>query len=91
MDDSDPAWKGRLELKYRSKDFADESLGLPDLDVGESELTFSDPKSAGVDNLAVRFRGVSPRPGELQGIAETILDKPDSKVRLLGSWKLRRR
>jgi hypothetical protein len=84
-------WKGRLELKYRSKAFADEALDLSDLNVRESELTFSDPKSAGVDNLPVQFRGVSPGPGELQGIAETLLDKPDSKVRLLGSWKLRRR
>ena len=87
------AWKGHLELKYNSKDFTDESFDLQDLAVSKRELTFSNPKSVGVDNLKVNFRGVSPRSGELGGIADTTLITPNSPVpvRLFGTWQLKRK
>lgn len=84
------AWRGHLELKYNSKDFADESFDLDGLKVDERALTFSDPKSVGVDNLSVAFRGVSPAPDELRGTAEAVREKPDARVRLLGTWRLHR-
>jgi len=82
------SWHGHLELKYASKDFADESFDLVDLDMGDRELSFTDPKSVGVNNLKVQFRGVNSRQNELRGTAETRLERPDLPVRLLGSWKL---
>jgi len=87
------AWKGHLELKYHSKDFTDESFDLEDLAVSQRELVFSNPKSVGVDNLKVNFRGVSLRSGELGGIADTTLITPNSPVpvRLFGTWQLSRR
>ncbi len=83
-------WSGRLEIKYHSKDFANESLELADLRVDERELTFSDPKSPGVSNLKISFRGVCPGPAEMKGTAETILARPDSGAHLLGTWRLRK-
>ena len=81
-------WSGRLEISYRSKDLKDESIELADLRVGEHELTFSDPKSPGVSDLKVSFRGVCPRAGEMTGLAEATRLQPDSTVRLLGTWRL---
>jgi hypothetical protein len=83
-------WRGHLEIKYNSKDFADEALDLQDLNVGERSLTFSDPKSPGASNLSVAFRGVCPAPDELRGTAEAIREDGDSPLRMLGTWKLNR-
>ena len=46
-----------------------ESIELSDLHM-KVLMLFSDPKSVGVDNFAVRLHGVMPRHGELQGTAE---------------------
>lgn len=81
-------WKGHLELKYHSKNFPDESFDLTDLRIDDRTLIFTNPKSVGVDNLKVSFRGVSPRAHELRGTAETISENPDSTLRLLGTWRL---
>jgi len=82
--------RGQLEIKYHSKDFRDESIELSDLHVQGSELSFSDPKSIGVDNLAVHLHGVMPRHGELQGTAEASRDNSDGHVRILGTWSLKK-
>lgn len=79
-----------LEIKYHSKDFPDESIELSDFRIQGSELSFSDPKSVGVDNLAVHLTGVMPRPGELRGTAEASRENADSHVSLLGTWSLKR-
>jgi hypothetical protein len=88
--ESSPSLRGQLEIRYHSKDFADESVELSDLRVQGSELSFSDPKSVGVDNLAVHLLGVMPRHGELRGTAEASRENADSHVRLLGTWSLRK-
>jgi hypothetical protein len=82
--------RGHLELRYHSQSFRDESLELTDLQVRGSELSFSDPQSPGVGNLAVRLLGVMPRPGELQGTAEASRKNADAHVRLVGTWSLKR-
>lgn len=79
-------WKGRLELKFHSKDQKDQFLDLGDLRIGDREVTFSDPKAP--QGLFIRFRGVSAQADELRGIAEAILENPNSSVRLLGTWRL---
>lgn len=81
---------GHLEIKYHFKDFADESIDLSDLQVRGSELTFSDPKSPGVDNLAIHLVGVMPKSGELVGTAEANRENANSSVRLLGTWSLKK-
>jgi hypothetical protein len=83
------SWRGHLEIKYNSKDFADESFDLQDLKVGERSLTFSDPRSPGVDNLSVAFRGVCPAPDEMRGTAEASREG-EARALLLGTWKLTR-
>lgn len=84
-------WKARLELKYASTDFQDESLELRDLKVGEREITFSNPSSAGVNHLSVSFRGVRINADEIRGIAETIRDTADWPLRMVGTWRLHRK
>jgi hypothetical protein len=83
-------WRGHLGLRYNSKDFADESFDLEDLEVAGKALTFSDPKSVGADNLKVSFRAVCPAPDEMRGTAEAVRPKPGERVVLLGTWQLRR-
>jgi hypothetical protein len=83
---STPNVKARLEIKYHSKDFSDESIDLSDFRVQSSKLSFSDPKSIGVDNLAVQMVGVMPKRNELQGTAEARTES----VELLGSWTLKK-
>jgi hypothetical protein len=82
--------EGRLELHYRSKDFRDESIALRDLRVTGGRITFSDSASVGVDSLPVRFQGVATETGELVGSAQTIVDDPRRRLKVLGSWKLHR-
>ena len=53
------------------------------------ELTFVDPK--GPQNLRVRFRAVMSAEHELAGSADATLEHPDSPVRLLGTWRLRKK
>lgn len=82
-------WRGRLKLSFHSANQPDRSFDLGDLRLDERELTFTDP--TGMPGLKVHFRGVSPRSNELQGTAEATRESPDSPVRLLGTWKLRRK
>jgi hypothetical protein len=84
-------WKGHLNINYPTKDFAAESFDLSDLRVGEREFTFRDPKSAGVDNGSIEFRGALTGV-ELKGAAETKLQRKDSPpIVVLGDWTLRKR
>jgi hypothetical protein len=83
------AWKGHLDLKFNSKDQADESFDLTDFGVSEREIVFTDPR--GLQGLAVHFRGVSPEANSLRGIADATQENPESPVRLLGTWNLRRK
>jgi hypothetical protein len=76
----------RLEIRYHSKDFPDESVELSDVRVKLSRVLFSDPKSIGVDNLAVHLVGVMPTRNILQGTAEAR----NENAEVLGSWTLRR-
>jgi len=82
--------KAQLEIKYHSKDFPDESIELLDFRMQDSRLSFSVPKSVGVDNLAVRLNGVMPLRGELRGTAEASRENANSHVILLGSWALKK-
>ena len=88
---STTGWTGHLNLQYHAKDIPDESLDLADLKVTDHEITFTDPKSAEVSNLPVHFVGVLSAAGEMQGTAETSVDKGDDSVKVLGNWKLVRR
>jgi len=81
-------WKGHLEIKHNSKNTPDESFDLGDLKVGERSLTFSIPKSGGVDNLSVSFRGVCPKADDMRGTAEAAQKSGDSPTRLLGTWTI---
>jgi hypothetical protein len=81
-------WSGRLELKYHSADAADQSLDLGDLHVSERGISFENP--AAWQGLVMRFRGVSPRAGLLQGTVEAARADAANPMRLLGSWELRR-
>lgn len=81
--------KAQLEIKYHSKDFPDESIELSDFRMQGSELLFSDPKSIGVDNLAIHLI-VMPEHGELRGTADASRENADAHVSLLGSWSLRK-
>jgi hypothetical protein len=82
------SWKGHLNINYPVKDFASESFDLSDLRVGEREFTFSDPKSAGVDNGRIEFRGALTG-AELRGTAETKIPQKDSPaIIILGDWTL---
>ncbi len=90
LQSSATGWTGHLELQYHAKDVADESLEVADLNVGEAEITFTDPKSAHVGNLPVHFRAVLTPGGQMVGTAETSGDKPDAPMKVLGDWKLTR-
>ncbi len=80
---------GHLVLRYHSKDQPDQTLDLDDLRVDERQLSFSDPKAA--QGLTIQFRGVKTGTGELRGHAEASPVNPNSSVRLLGTWQLRRK
>lgn len=80
-------WKGHLNIDYPVKDFAAESIDLDDLQVGKQEFTFSDPKSAGVDNWRVAFRGAY-KGEELYGTAEAKSQNESPPTIVLGDWKL---
>jgi hypothetical protein len=82
-------WKGHLELLFHSSDQPDQLLDLDDLRVDERELSFTDPKPA--QNLTIHFRGVKAGAGELRGNAEASRGNPDSGVRLVGTWQLRKK
>lgn len=84
------SWKGHLNINYPVKDFAAESLELSDLHVSEREFTFSDPKSAGVDNGRIEFRGALTA-GDLKGTAEAKLSDESGPILVLGDWNLRKR
>ncbi|MBZ5496967.1 MAG: SGNH/GDSL hydrolase family protein [Acidobacteriia bacterium] len=79
-------WKGRLDLKFHSKDQRDTPLGLADLRITKTGISFSCTNAP--QNLKIRFMGVSGEPGELRGTAEASPDNPNSAVRLVGSWLL---
>jgi hypothetical protein len=82
------AWKGHLSIHYPVKDFTRESFDLNDIQVGSSELTFSDPKSAGVRNWPIKFRETLTG-AELRGTAETKSEQSGSPpVVVLGDWIL---
>jgi hypothetical protein len=82
------SWKGHLNINYPVKDFAAESFDLTDLRMEKTTLTFTDPKSAGVNNWRIEFRGAL-RAKELKGIAETKVQQKESPpVVLLGDWIL---
>jgi hypothetical protein len=84
-------WKGHLTIHYPPKSFANESLDLSDLEVGNSEFTFSDPQSAGVSNWRVKFRGALIG-AELSGIAETDSNQDGSPpMVVLGDWALQKK
>jgi hypothetical protein len=80
------AKSAHLDLRYHSKDFADESIDLSDVNIHGSGLSFSDPKSVGVDNLTVHLFGVMPKLDELRGTAEASKEN----VEVLGSWSLKK-
>jgi len=82
-------WKGHLELLFHSKDQPDHVLDLNDLRVEERQLGFTDPKAP--QKLAIYFRGVKAGSGLMRGNAEASRTNPDSAVRLLGTWQLRRK
>ena len=88
LNHDDQGWRGRLELKYQAKDAADQAFDLGDLQVGEREISFTNP--AGWQGLVMRFRGVSPRAGVLRGTVDATRPNADSPVRLQASWELRR-
>jgi len=85
-----PGAKPRLEIKYHSKDFTDESIELSDFAIKGRTIVFRDPKSVGVDNLEVRLTGIMTKAGELRGRADAARVKPDGTVTLSGSWSLKK-
>jgi hypothetical protein len=87
--DGSHGYQGHLQIEYPVKDFATESFDLSDLNVGPRFFTFSDPKSAGVNNWRIDFRGE--RVGsELLGTATTRAQGKEGIVTVLGSWTLRK-
>jgi len=78
--------KAHLEIQYHSKDLPDESVELSDFRIRGAGLSFSDPKSAGVNNLAVHFVGVMSGTGEIQGTAQAS----NERAQVLGEWKLKK-
>jgi hypothetical protein len=82
--------EGRLELRYQSKDFRDESIALRDLRLTGGRITFSDSASVGVDSLPIQFQGVATETGNLVGSAQTVVDDPRRQLKILGTWKLHR-
>ncbi len=82
-------WRGHLALLFHSNDQQDQSLDLDDVRVEERLLTFTDVKAP--QNLTIHFRGVTAGPGVMQGNADADRGNPNSVVRVLGSWKLRKK
>ena len=82
-----PGYQGHLQIEYPVRDFATESFDLFDLKVGPRSFTFSDPKSAGVNNWRIDFRGERVG-GELRGTAMTRAEGKEGIVTVLGSWTL---
>ena len=91
IDRQQKAYRARLELRYNSEDLTDENIYISDIVVGERELAFTAPKSAGVEGLDIRFRAVIADNGEMRGIAEAAADDADPQIRYLGSWMLTRK
>lgn len=86
----DGTWKGHLNITYPGKDFAPEAMELGDLRVGEREFSFSDPHSAGVNNVRVEFRGALDG-AKVKGTAEAkVATKSGTTVEVLGDWSLRK-
>jgi hypothetical protein len=81
-------WKGHLTLRYHSNEQPDQSLDLDDLQIEPQRLSFTDPKAA--QNLTIRFHGVKAGRRELRGHAEATSGNPESPVRLLGTWQLKK-
>jgi uncharacterized protein DUF4886 len=81
------SWKGHLSIDYPVKDFAAESLDLGDLRVSDREFTFTDPKSAGVANGRIEFRGALTA-GDLKGTAEATVSDESGPVHVFGDWNL---
>ena len=84
------SWKGHLEIKHSSKDSMDESFDLEGLRVDDRAVTFSVPKSAGVDNLSVSFQGICPAADKMQGTVEAIRKDSDPPLEFRGTWSLHR-
>ncbi len=82
-------WKGHLELLFHSSVQPDQALDLDDVRVEERELSFTYLKAP--QNLTIHFRGVRPESGEIRGNAEANRGNPDTVVRLLGTWQLRKK
>ncbi|MGD0310242.1 MAG: SGNH/GDSL hydrolase family protein [Acidobacteriota bacterium] len=82
-------WKAHLALMFHSSEQPDQSLDLSNCRVDTQQLSFTDPKAP--QKLSIRFRGVKGGPGELRGQAEARSATPDSTVRLLGTWQLRKK
>jgi len=85
----DPVRSARLDLRYPAERIPNESIDIGDLRIKDGMILFSDPKSDGVDGLAVQFRGVRVGKDELLGIAETSVERPDRPIRVIGTWHLR--
>ena len=84
---TDSGYQGHLDIKYPVKDFSSESFNLSDLKVGTHYIKFSDPKSAGVANLKIEFRGERVE-NALQGTATTRARLKGRIVTVLGNWIL---
>ena len=82
-------WSGHLEMKFNPKQFPTESFDLGDLQVGERQLSFSDPASAAINKEKIEFRAVLVRRGQLRGVAQSTLPGRDAPVTVLGTFQLR--
>ncbi len=84
------SWSGHLDVTYASKDVPAESLDLVGLAIANGEVRFADPISAATAKLRIDFRGVVVGTDELRGVAEASASDPNSALRLVGSWTVRR-
>jgi hypothetical protein len=82
-------WQGHLTLSSTVKDFTPESLDLSDLRVGNGEFSFADPRSAGVNNWPIEFKGTVVGK-ELRGTATTNVQRDGHPLLVLGDWALHR-
>ncbi len=89
LDHLGDGWKGHLDLRYNTKDAADQSFDLGDLQVTEREITFTNPDAW--QHLTMQFRAVIPRSGVLRGTVDATRPKADIPVRLVADWELRKR
>jgi hypothetical protein len=83
-------WEGHLDIDYRSKELALESVDLRTVSIETGQIRFTVAASPALANLPVEFRGVAVGPGEIRGVADARSTQPTSPTRLLGSWQLRR-